>query len=68
FRFNLNDSLLTNASPLFHYHPERRQAGISYMIPVHDLPPGRHALKIQSRIIDSDTLKWTEGRTIFFYK
>ncbi|MEM1359794.1 MAG: hypothetical protein AAGF89_16435, partial [Bacteroidota bacterium] len=68
FRFNLNDSLLTNASPLFHYHPERRQAGISYMIPVHDLPPGRHALKIQSRIIESDTLKWTEGRTIYFYK
>lgn len=68
YRFYLNDSLLTKASPLFHYHPERRQAGIAYMIPVHDLPSGRHALLLQSRIIESDTLKWTEGRTIYFYK
>ncbi|MEL7162050.1 MAG: hypothetical protein AAFN92_14940, partial [Bacteroidota bacterium] len=68
FQFYLNDSLVTNADPLFHFHPEREQAGVAYMIPVHELPYGRHALKVKSRIIEKDSLIWTGGRTIYFYK
>jgi hypothetical protein len=64
----INDSLHTELRPLFHFHPTRAQPGLQYMIPVHDLPPGRHQLTVQSRTIVSDSLRWSTGRTIYFYK
>lgn len=64
----VNDSLYRHVTPLFHFHYERNQPGLSYMIPVHDLPPGRHELLVKTRVITADTLRWSEGRTIYFYK
>ncbi len=64
----INDSLYRHLTPLFHFHNQRKQPGISYMIPVHDLPPGRHELMLKTRIISGDTLRWSNGRTIYFYK
>lgn len=68
FRLSVNDSLYYDLSPLFQVDRSRRQAGVAYMIPVHHLPPGRHTLKFQSRIIQSDTLSWSGGRKVYFYK
>ncbi|SEQ35110.1 hypothetical protein [Neolewinella agarilytica] len=67
-RLYINDSLYHHVTPLFHFHNQRKQPGTSYMIPVHDLPPGRHELLIKTRIISGDTLRWSDGRTIYFYK
>ncbi len=67
-RIYINDSLYSHITPLFHFHHERRQPGVVYMIPVHNLPPGRHELMVRSRTIVADTLQWSQGRTIYFYK
>ncbi len=67
-RIYINDSLYSHITPLFHFHHQRQQPGVVYMIPVHDLPPGRHELMGRFRTIEADTLKWSEGRTIYFYK
>ncbi|MEO0732804.1 MAG: hypothetical protein AAFZ52_08220, partial [Bacteroidota bacterium] len=68
FKLSINDSLPVNVPPLFHFHPEREQAGVTYVIPVHDLPVGRHALKVQVQLIEDDSLTWSNGRTVYFYK
>lgn len=68
YQIFINDSLQTNLHPLFHYHPKRGQPGVQYMIPVHDLPPGQHRLKIKSRLQTDDLVSWTDGRTVYFYK
>ena len=67
-RLYVNDSLYRNLEPLFHYDRERDQAGVAYMIPVHHLPVGRHELKLSSRYVRNDSLLWSSGRTIYFYK
>jgi len=54
--------------PLFYYHEQRRQPGLSFMIPVHSLPTGRHELLLKAQVIENDSLRWSEGRTIYFYK
>lgn len=64
----INDSLYSHISPLFHFHEQRQQPGVTYMIPVHDLPPGRHELMLKIQLISADTLRWSDGRTIYFYK
>jgi len=64
----VNDSLYRQLTPLFHFHYQRKQPGVSYMIPVHDLPPGRHELMFRERIVTDDTLRWSNGRIIYFYK
>ncbi len=65
---SINDTLLLDVPPLFKIHPERRQPGVEYMIPVHQLPEGRHRLKVQTRIEEGDTLRWSAGYNIYFYK
>lgn len=64
----VNDSLYDHLEPLFHFHQDRKQPGVVYMIPVHDLPSGRHELMLKARGIKADTLRWNDGRTIYFYK
>lgn len=63
----LNDSLLT-IEPRFHRHPTRRQLGLLYMIPVHDLPPGEHRLRADTRMYMANETKYREGTTILFYQ
>jgi len=67
-RLLLNDSLLLDVKPLFHFHPIRGQPGLVYMIPTHDLPTGRHSLVVQVQELNKDSLSWTAGRSIYFYK
>ncbi len=67
-QLSINDTLLLDIPPLFKIHPERRQPGVEYMIPVHDLPIGRHRLKVQTRYLAGDTLGWNTGYNIYFYK
>ncbi|MEM6770872.1 MAG: hypothetical protein AAF597_09835, partial [Bacteroidota bacterium] len=67
WKISLNDSLL-QIKPRFHDHPQREQPGVLYMIPVHHLPPGEHQLKIQTMNLGTDTVFFSNGRTIYFYK
>jgi hypothetical protein len=64
----LNDSLLTDIEPLFTMHEQRRQPGTVYMLPTHDLPLGRQELRISKRYMENDSLKWSDGYTVYFYK
>jgi len=32
------------------------------------LPTGRHELLLRARILENDSLRWSDGRTIYFYK
>lgn len=63
----LNDSLIT-VEPRFHLHPKRRQTGLLYMIPVHDLPHGEHRLRADLRMFLISEAKYRSGTTILFYK
>ncbi|MEM9929145.1 MAG: hypothetical protein AAF840_04965, partial [Bacteroidota bacterium] len=47
YRLSINDTIDVEAAPLFRMHQERRQPGLEYMIPVHELPQGKHRLRIQ---------------------
>ncbi|MEO0732803.1 MAG: hypothetical protein AAFZ52_08215 [Bacteroidota bacterium] len=67
YQLRLNDSLY-QAAPRFYYHPVRRQHGLLYPIPVHDLPPGEHRLRFSKRQRRTDTVAYTTGYDLYFYK
>jgi hypothetical protein len=67
FRLYLNDSLRTDISPRFHEHLQRQQAGLLYMVPVHDLPVGEHLVRVDRRIVRADSLAWRTGYDMRFY-
>lgn len=62
------DSILVEVIPRFTTHKKRRQPGLTYMIPAHDLPVGEHELLIQNRMHLRDTIRFEEGSVIYFYK
>ena len=68
-QLSINDSIVS-ISPHFHFHPERRQPGILYVLPTHHLPVGEHRLSV--RVLeypdDGSPPEWSSGRTIYFYK
>lgn len=64
----LNDSLASEVEPRFHFHQEREQAGLLYMLPTHDLSVGEHNVRLRWQWIRNDSLKWNEGTNIYFYK
>jgi len=66
-RLYINDSL-SNVAPRFYIHPGRRQHGILYPIPAHDLPDGEHQLRVDYRKHLKDTVAYSNGPTIYFYK
>ena len=66
-RLSLN-GLATDVRPRFHTHPVREQPGLLYMVPTHDLETGEHHVRVQSRFLEEDTLGWSEGYLIYFYK
>ncbi len=67
-RLTLNDSLRQDLRPKFHYHPQREQPGLLYLIPTHELPVGEHFLHVDRRRIQADTLYWRDYGGIYFYK
>lgn len=68
YKIYLNDSLLTTVTPRFYRHKERRQVGVLYLVPVHDLPVGEHTLRSDKRMMLKDTARYNRGQTIYFYK
>ncbi|MBB4079125.1 hypothetical protein GGR28_001742 [Lewinella aquimaris] len=64
----LLDSLALSVDPLFYFHGGREQHGLLYMIPTHQLPVGKHALRIESRTSSADTAAWSSYGNIYFYK
>ncbi len=63
----LNDSLVT-VRPRFYQHTIRKQPGILYTIPVHELPVGEHSLRLDRRMYLKDTVAFSEGYSLYFYK
>ena len=68
YRCYVNDSLRADVRPRFHFHPGREQAGLLYVIPVHDLPPGEHTVRLEQQRLRADTLYWRPQPTIYFYR
>ena len=66
-RVYVNDSLV-NVLPRFANHNTRGQSGVVYMIPAHDLPVGEHTLRIDTRMHRTDTVDYSRGVQIYFYK
>ncbi|MEM6770873.1 MAG: hypothetical protein AAF597_09840 [Bacteroidota bacterium] len=63
----LNDSLL-NVSPRFYRHTTRKQPGLLYSIPVHELAVGEHQIRLDRRQYRYDTLAFNAGINVYFYK
>ena len=68
FRCYVDDSLRTDVQPRFHQHPTRGQAGLLYVIPVHDLPTGEHTLRMEQRRLRGDSLYWRPHPNVYFYR
>lgn len=62
------DSTLLQVVPRFSRHQQRRQYGLLYVIPAHELPVGEHELRIQRRMHLIDTVRFHEGYSVYFYK
>jgi len=67
YRLHVNDSLST-VYPRFFKHKDRQQYGLLYAIPVHSLPPGEHSLRVDIRKYLKDTVAYSTGRYLYFYK
>jgi len=67
YRVHVNDSLST-VYPRFFKHKDRKQYGLLYSIPVHRLPPGEHTLRVDQRLYRKDTVAYSTGRYVYFYK
>ena len=64
----INDSLITSVHPRFYQHTTRKQPGVLYSIPVHELPAGEHKLRLDRRQYRRDTVAYSKGSTIYIYK
>lgn len=62
------DSVQLQVTPRFSTHKQRRQYGLLYVIPAHELPVGEHELLIQRRMHLRDTVRFQEGSVIYIYK
>ena len=67
YRLFVNDSLRAVA-PRFHTRADREQAGLLYVIPVHDLPVGEHRLRLDKRELRQDSVLYQPGLSLYFYK
>jgi hypothetical protein len=68
FRLSVDDSLRLDIRPRFHYHAARKQPGLLYMIPAHDLPIGEHYVQVQTQYLQEDSLEWYRGGRVYFYR
>lgn len=64
----IDDSLRVDVPPRFFYHNERKQAGLLYMVPTHQLNNGEHQVIVETQRIRSDSLYWYRNSNIYFYK
>lgn len=62
------DSVVLDVEPRFHNHTDRKQYGLLYIIPTHDLPRGEHALRIDRLQHLINDRKYNQGATIYFYR
>ncbi|MEM7572822.1 MAG: hypothetical protein AAF433_07975 [Bacteroidota bacterium] len=66
----LNDSLMEDVSWRFYYHPQRRQRGLLYVMPAHDLSRGEHRINVKRQWYNEsrDSLYWAGTSQINFYR
>jgi hypothetical protein len=68
FRLYVDDSLRRDVQPRFHYNDDRKQPGLLYMIPAHELPVGEHYVEIGTQHLVDDSLKWYRQGRVYFFK
>ena len=68
WRVSIDDSLYTDVKFRFYNHPKREQPGMMSIIPIHHLDNTEHFIKIDRHRVNSDTMRWYEGRNLWFYK
>jgi hypothetical protein len=68
YRLYVDDSLRTDIQPRFHYHTQREQEGLLYMVPAHGMEKGEHNLQIAIQYRSADSLRWVRGAHIYFYR
>lgn len=66
----VNDSLQEVVPWRFYYHPQRRQHGLLYMMPAHDLARGEHRINVKRQWYNEsrDSLYWAGASQINFYR
>jgi hypothetical protein len=62
------DSVVVDVQPRFHNHTDRKQYGLLYIIPIHDLPHGEHTLRIDRLQHLIKECKYNQGAVIYFYR
>jgi len=68
WRVSIDDSLYTDINFRFYQHPLRDQNGLLTMIPIHHLDRDEHFVKIDRYRVLQDSVRWFDGRHIWFYK
>ncbi len=68
WRVSIDDSLYTEVNFRFYQHPLRDQNGLLTMIPIHHLDRSEHFVKIDRYRVQQDSVRWFDGRHIWFYK
>ena len=66
-RLRVDEQPLTGVRPRFHFHPEREQPGLLYVLPTRQLGPGEHTLLLETAYLSADTLQWGDYGAIYFY-
>lgn len=68
-QLSLGDSLLNDVPWKFYHHPDRKQQGMIYGLPIYDLPRGEHCLLIKRlAVIKRDSLGWENWWTGCFLR
>ncbi len=68
WQVSIDDSIYQDVNFRFYEHPKRDQYGLLSIIPIHHLDHNEHFIKIDKYRVDSDTMRWYEGRHLWFYK
>ena len=68
FRLRIDGRRLAGLTPRFYDHPTRGLAGLRYLLPVNDYPPGEHRLVVSRRRIRGDSLEWDDLPALYFYR
>lgn len=68
WRVSIDDSLYNDVNFRYYKHPLRDQNGLLAIIPIHHLDQSEHFIKIDRHRVNRDSMRWYDGRHIWFYK
>jgi hypothetical protein len=68
WRIHIDDSLYTDIPVRFYEHPVREQPGLEAVVPIRQLAPTEHVVRIDRVRVYEDSLQTFPGRPLYFYK